>query len=421
MLAVAAIVVFVATYFLIATERIDKTLAALLGGLTMVLLRIVDQDDAFAGIDLNVIFLLAGMMVLAQILGRTGFFQAVAIRAVKLGRGRPIPILVLLSVVSAGLSAVLPNVTTVVLLAPVTLYVANVLRVSPIPFLISEVLAANIGGTATLIGDPPNLLIGSAAGYDFGTFVVNLGPVVVLILGVFLATVIVYYRRELAMDGAIPAHVFALDEREVIADPRLLRIGLLVTCGTLVGLVLAGPLGYQAATVALVGAVVLLLATRANVESVVREIDWVTLLFFAGLFMLVEGLVHAGVVAAIGDWLFAVTGGNQAVATLGLLWVSGIGSGIVDNIPYTATMIPVVGQLGEAGLAVGPLWWALALGACLGGNLTLIGAGANIVVGTLAARAGHPIPFMTFARIGVIVVLESLVISSAYVWVRYLA
>jgi len=420
MAAVLAIVVFVVTYLLIATERIDKTLAALLGGLAMVLLRVVDQDDAFAGIDLNVIFLLAGMMVLAQVLGRTGFFQLVAIRAVKLGRGRPIPILVILSLVCAGLSAILPNVTTVVLLAPVTLYVANVLRLSPLPFLISEVLAANIGGTATLIGDPPNLLIGSAAGFDFLTFVVNLGPAVVAILAVFLVTIVLIYRRELVIEGDVPAAVLALDEREVIEDPRLLRVGLVVTVGTLIGLVLAGPLGYQAATVALSGAVILILVTRTDVDSIVREIDWVTLLFFAGLFMLVEGLVHAGVVAALGDLLFEVTGGDQGLATIGLLWVSGIASGIVDNIPYTATMIPVVGQLGSDGLAEGPLWWALALGACLGGNLTLIGAGANVVVATLAARAGHAIPFMTFVRIGAIVVVESLLVSTVYLWVRYL-
>jgi Na+/H+ antiporter NhaD/arsenite permease-like protein len=420
MAATVAIVVFVVTYLLIATERIDKTLAALFGGLAMVLLRVVDQDAAFGGIDLNVIFLLAGMMVLAQVLGRTGFFQLVAIRAVKLGRGRPIRILVILSLVCAGLSAILPNVTTVVLLAPVTLYVANVLRLSPLPFLISEVLAANIGGTATLIGDPPNLLIGSAAGFDFGTFVVNLGPVVVIIMAAFLATVILLYRRELTVEGEVPADLLALDEREVIADPRLLRVGLIVTGGTLIGLILAGPLGYQAATVALSGAVVLILVTRVNLESIIREIDWVTLLFFAGLFMLVEGLVHAGVVAAIGDLLFTATGGDEGIATIGLLWVSGIASGIVDNIPYTATMIPVVGQLASDGLAVEPLWWALALGACLGGNLTLIGAGANVVVGTLAARAGHPIPFVTFLRMGVIVVVESLIISTAYLWLRYL-
>ena len=420
-MAVVAILVFVAAYLLIATERIDKTLAALLGGLAMILLKVVDQDAAFAGIDLNVIFLLAGMMVLAQILGRTGFFQLVAIRAVKLGRGRPVRILVILSLVTAVLSAILPNVTSVVLLVPVTLYVAGVLRISPLPFLISEVLAANIGGTATLIGDPPNLLIGSAAGISFDSFLINLGPPVAVTFVVFMATAVFIFRRELVVAEGVSVDTLDLDESEVITNPGHLRLGIGVTLLTLGGLVIADPFGYQAATIALLGAVVLLLVTRADVESVIREIDWVTLLFFAGLFMLVEGLVHAGVIDAIGRLLIEATGGQEGVAMLGLLWVSGIASGIVDNIPYTATMIPVVGQLGAAGLATEPLWWALALGACLGGNATLIGSGANVVVATLAAKAGHAIPFGRFLGIGVLVVFESLVISSAYLWLRYIA
>jgi len=304
---------------------------------------------------------------------------------------------------------------------PVTLYVAGVLRISPLPFLISEVLAANIGGTATLIGDPPNLLIGSAAGLSFDSFVINLGPPVAVTFVVFMATAVFIFRRELVVAEGVSIDVLDLDESEVVTNPGHLRLGIGVTLLTLGGLVIADPLGYQAATIALLGAVVLLLVTRADVESVVREIDWVTLLFFAGLFMLVEGLVHAGVIDAIGRLLIEATGGQEGVAMLGLLWVSGIASGVVDNIPYTATMIPVVGQLGAAGFATEPLWWALALGACLGGNATLIGSGANVVVATLAAKAGHAIPFGRFLGIGVLVVFESLVISSAYLWLRYVA
>ncbi len=413
--------VFLVTYAVIATDRVDRTLAALLGGLAMIVLRVVGQERAFEAVDFNVIFLLAGMMILGSILGRTGFFQWTAIRAVKLGNGEPTRILVILSVVTAILSAVLPNVTTVVLLAPVTLYVANALRVSPVPFLASEILAANIGGTATLIGDPPNLLIGSAAGYDFVAFLVNLAPAVLLIFVAFLATVRLLFRGQLTVHADVRAAVLALDENEVIPDRRALRVSLAVIGATLVGFLLQHPLGYQAATVALLGATALMILGRLDPETVMREVDWATLLFFVGLFMLVGGIVQAGIVEAMGRGLYDVVGGNQSAATLGILWLSGLVSGIVDNIPYTATMIPIVRQLEAAGLAGEPLWWALALGACLGGNATIIGAGANVVVANLAARAGHPIPFRTFLAWGMLVVFESLAISSVYVWLRYLS
>ncbi len=412
--------IFVVTYAIIATDRFGKTLAALLGGLLMVLLRVLDQTEAFAAIDFNVIFLLAGMMVLASILGRTGFFQWIAIKAVKLAGGDPIRILAVLGLVCGVLSAFLPNVTTVVLVAPVTLYIAVALGVSPLPFLITEVLAANIGGTATLIGDPPNLIIGSAAGFDFVDFLINLTPAVVAIFGAFLLTVGWLFRNDLRVHAEAREAVLALDENEVITDHRSLRVALAVIGVTLLGFLVQGPLGYEAATVALLGATVLMLLVRLEPETVLREVDWSTLLFFVGLFILVGGIVNAGIVAALGEGLFKATGGNQTVATLGLLWLSGLASGIVDNIPYATTMIPVVHQLERAGLSAEPLWWSLALGADLGGNATVIGAGANVVVATLAARAGHPIGFRQFLRYGVVIVLESLIISSAYVWLRYL-
>lgn len=416
-----AAAIFLATYALIATDRLDKTIAALLGGVAMVVLRIIDQEEAFEAIDFNVIFLLAGMMILAGILRQTGFFQWLAIRSVKIAGGEPYRLMIVLSAVAAVLSALLDNVTTVVLIAPVTLYIATVLRVSPLPFLIAEILASNIGGTATLIGDPPNILIGSAAGLDFAAFLGNMAPIALLVFVVFLVTIRLMFRHDLEVHAEVRESVLALDEREVIADPRLLRQSIAVVAATLVGFLAHGALGYEPATIALLGATVLMLVARIDPETVLREVEWPTLFFFVGLFMLVEGIVHVGLVDGMASRLFELTGGSAEVATIGLLWLSGVASAIIDNIPYTATMIPVVQQLGTDGLPIEPLWWALALGACLGGNATIIGASANVVVANMAARAGHPISFGLFLRYGSIVVLESLLLSSAYLWLRYLA
>lgn len=415
-----ALAVFVATYGAIATDRIDRTVAALLGAVAVIVLGIVDQEAGFAAVDWNVIFLLAGMMIIAGILRRTGVFGWLAVRTVRTARGDPLAILLLLSAVTAILSAFLDNVTTIVLLAPVTLYIAATLHLTPIPFLVAEVLASNIGGTATLIGDPPNILIGSAAGLDFVDFVVNLGPVSVLVFAAFTVAMAVAFRRRLTVTPEVRESVLALDESEFISDHRLLRLSLLVLALTVAGFLFATVIHQRPATIALLGATALLLVTRLDPEELFKEIDWSTLLFFVGLFVVVEGLVATGVIAEIGRRLADATGGDETIATLGLLWVSGIASALVDNIPYTATMIPVVQELGARGLSVEPLWWALALGACLGGNATIVGASANVVAANAAARAGHPITFWRFLRIGGVIALMSLVISSAYVWVRYL-
>lgn len=413
-------IIFVATYALIATERVDKTIAALLGGSLVVVLGIVGQEEAFEAIDLNVIFLLAGMMIMAGILRRTGFFQWVAIRAVKVSGGEPYRLLVVLSVVCALLSAFLDNVTTVVLIAPVTIYIATVLRVSPLPFLISEILASNIGGTATLIGDPPNILIGSAAGLGFDAFLFNLGPVALLVFVAFLGLTRLFFAADLAVHGDVRDAVLALDEGEVISDRRLLRVSLAVIAATLVGFLLARPLGLEAGAIALLGAAVLSLVARLDAETILREVEWSTLFFFVGLFMLVSAIVHVGIVDAVADGLITLTAGDATITTLGLIWLSGIASAIVDNIPYTATMIPVVQGLGASGMPIEPLWWALALGACLGGNATIVGASANVVVANLAGRSGTPITFGAFLRYGLVVTAVSLVIASGYIYLRYL-
>jgi len=412
--------IFLVAYALIASERFDRTLIALLGGLLVVALGVIDQEEAFAAIDFNVIFLLAGMMVLAGGLSKTGFFEFVAGYAIHFSRGQPFRLLIILSILTAVLAAVLDNVTTVVLLTPVTLSIARTLKVSPFPYLISQIFASNIGGTATLIGDPPNILIGSAAGLDFGDFLVNLTPVVVVIMVAFVGIMWLAFGRNIEDDADELDVLAAVDPAAAIKDRPLMIRALVVLGLTIVGFLFHSALGLEAATVALLGATVLMIVGRLDPHEALRDIEWNTLFFFVGLFMLIEAVVHVGIVGGVADALADATGGRLDVATMGILWFSALASAIVDNIPYTATAIPIVERLIEGGLGGDVLWWALALGACLGGNLTIVGASANIVVANLAARDGHPITFMQFFRHGLGVVVASLVISTVYLWIRYL-
>jgi Na+/H+ antiporter NhaD/arsenite permease-like protein len=416
-----AATVFVVTYAVIASERVDRTVAALLGGLLVVVLGVIDQHAAFEAIDLNVIFLLAGMMVLAGTLARTGFFQWVAIRSVRLSRGEPFRLLIILCVVTGVLSAFLDNVTTVVLTTPITLSISRALGISPVPYLISQVLASNIGGTATLIGDPPNILIGSAAGLDFAAFLANLAPVTIVVFVVFLLTLRLLFRSSLEVPDDRREAILEGTESETIVDRRLMTITLVIVGVTLVGFLFHSALGFEAATIALLGATVLLLVARIDPHEAFRDVEWSTLFFFVGLFMLVAAVVEVGIVGGVAEAIATAADGNVATASIALLWVSAIASAVVDNIPYTATAIPIVQSLVADGMAADPLWWSLALGACLGGNLTLVGASANIVTANMAARAGHPIGFFEFMKYGSVVVVESLVISTIYVWLRYLA
>jgi Na+/H+ antiporter NhaD/arsenite permease-like protein len=411
--------VFVIAYALIATEKLDRTFVALLGGLLLVTLGVISQEQAFEAIDLNVILLLAGMMVLAGGLGRTGFFEFVAGWAIHLSRGQPFRLLVMLSIFTAVLSSLLDNVTTAVLLAPVTLSIAKRLRVSPTPYLIAMVMASNIGGTATLIGDPPNILIGSAADLDFGAFLANLAPVVLLIMVAFIGILWLLFGRTLEDDEDRLDALVGLDPAAAITDRRLMYRALAVLAATILGFLLHSALGLEAATVAMLGASVLVLIGPLDPHEALRDVEWQTLFFFVGLFVLVEAIVDVGIVGGVADWIVAATGSDVGVASIALLWFSAVASAVVDNIPYTATAIPIVQQLVDSGVPAEPLWWSLALGACLGGNLTVVGASANIVVANVAARDGHPITFAQFLRYGIPVVVVSLVISTAYVWVRY--
>ena len=414
--------IFIAIYALIVTEKIHRTLAALLGASLVILLKLVDQHEAFASVDFNVIFLLAGMMIIANVLAKTGIFQWVAVEAVRRTQGRPYRLLVLTSVITAVVSAFLDNVTTVVLLTPITFFVAQRLGTSPIPFLISQVLASNIGGTATLIGDPPNIIIGSQMGKDFNDFLVNLAPVATAALAVYLLMARWLFRDELraAVSALKPDDIERLvaEERKITNVP-LMRVSLGVMALTILGFLLSRPLGLEGATIAMTGAVVLMIVAREDVHEIFNTVEWPTLFFFIGLFILVGAVVKAGIISDLATGVLSLTGGRTDVAALMVLWMSGFISAIVDNIPYTVTMVPLIQALGQ-NVDREPLIWALALGANLGGNATIVGASANVVVASMSEARGHPITFVQYLRYGVPATLATLVVATIDIWIRYL-
>ena len=422
-LAVASII-FSLTYLLIVSERVHKTAAALIGGVAMIVFRVLDQEEAFAAIDLNVIFLLVGMMVIANVLGKTGAFQWLAIRSAKAAQGSPLRILLILAVITALASALLDNVTTVVLMAPLSLFVASILGVSPVPFLVSLVLASNNGGTATLIGDPPNILIGSAAELSFADFIVHLAPIILIILAVFLAAVFLVFRRQMRPSAEYQSRVMILDESEVLGNRHLLYLSVGILGLVILGFLLHGALQLEPATVALGGATALIIVGGIHPREALLGVEWPTIFFFVGLFMVVGGVEQAGLLEDIGQRMSDASGGHLWAGTMLVLWPGALLSGIVDNIPYTAAMIPVVDELGrDLGVqhsAANPLWWALALAAGLGGNLTLVAASANVYVAGVAERAGYRISFLEFMKYGGLVTVASLALATVYLWLRYL-
>jgi Na+/H+ antiporter NhaD/arsenite permease-like protein len=423
---VISAVVFVLAYVLIATEWVHRVVVVLGAAGLLLLLQVVDASDAFHseefGVDWNVVFLLFGMMVIVGVLKQTGLFEYLAIWSAKKARGRPFRILVMLVLLTAVASALLDNVTTVLLIVPVTVLISERLSISPVPFLIAQVMASNIGGTATLVGDPPNIIIASEAGLSYLDFLLNLGPVVILTMVVFIALLRVLFRRTFEVDPDRAAELMALDEREALERGPLLTQSLVVLGLVTVAFVLHGTLGYEPSVVALVGAGSLLIIVRRETESFLREVEWQTLVFFMGLFVMVGALVKSGVVERMASLAVEATGGSVLVGVLLVLWVSAVMSAAVDNIPYVATMAPLVTALIAAlpaSVDPEPLWWSLALGADFGGNATAIGASANVVVLGLAERAGWRIRFIEFAKYGLVVTLASVLVATLYVWVRY--
>ncbi|MFF9819075.1 SLC13 family permease [Streptomyces sp. NPDC014006] len=423
----AAIVVFVGAYVLIISEKIHRVAVALGGAGLMLAIGATDDVSAFysedSGIDWNVIFLLMGMMMIVGVLRKTGMFEYLAIWAVKRARAKPFRVMGMLVVITALASALLDNVTTVLLIAPVTLLVCERLALPAAPFLIAEVLASNIGGTATLVGDPPNIIIASRAGLTFNDFLVHLAPLAAVLVAVLLLLCRIMFRKSFVYDEERAADIMALEEREAIKDPRLLVQGLVVLAVVVAGFVLHPVLHYEPSIVALLGAGLLIAVSTVKTPEVLAEVEWPTLAFFAGLFVMIGGLIDTGVVGEISKQLAKAIGGNELGGSMTLLGGSAVLSGIVDNIPYVATMAPITGDLvhdmGGSGHHV--LWWALALGADLGGNATAIGASANVVVLGIAERNRQPISFWQFTKYGLVVTIVTVSIALAYVWLRYFA
>ncbi len=415
-----AIGLFAAALVVIASERVDRTKAALVGAVLVLLTKTIEQQAAIEAIDWNTLGLLVGMMLMVKITEPTGVYTWLAIRAGQLSRGHPLAIVVSLATTTALLSAFLDNLTTVLLMVPITFLLADALDLDPLPLVIIEILVSNIGGTATLIGDPPNILIAGATGLSFTAFIANLAPIAALTFVAVTCGLYLVYRNRLRVTPDARRRVMALDARRSIEDVAELRRTLPILIATIVLFFAHQALHLEPATVALSGATAMLLISRQPLERSLAGIEWPTLFFFIGLFVMVGALEETGAINEVAAGIGNLTQGNRTAELLGITWASAIGSGLVDNIPFTAAMIPVVDQLQAGNDGDSAYWWALALGACFGGNATLVAAAANVAAAGMAARAGRPIGFMSFLRIGLPVTLASLLLATLYIAVRYL-
>jgi Na+/H+ antiporter NhaD/arsenite permease-like protein len=428
--------IFILAYALIISEKVHKTIIALAGAALMIVLGILTQTEAFTpgdfGVDWNVIFLLFSMMVIINIMRPTGIFEYIAIRSAKFAKGRPFMIMATFSVVTAVISAFLDNVTTVLLIAPVTLLICQALELDVVPFLITEALASNIGGTATLIGDPPNIMIASKASLDFMAFVYNLSPIIILVLIAYVISIKLIFGRHMTVREEMRQRIMAMDEKSAIKDPVLIKKSLVVLAFTMAGFVLHGMLGMEPATIALAGAATLLLLSGIKEpHHIFSEVEWTSLFFFIGLFIIIGGVVKVGLITWMSVQVLNLTHGSLFATSMVVMWFSAFASAFIDNIPYVATMNPLIIDMakqlwpGLSGTALlhhpdlMPMWWSLSLGACLGGNGTAIGASANVIVVGMAEKMGKPISFKKFMYYGMPLMIESVFISMIYVWLRY--
>lgn len=416
---IIAIVIFLVTMVAIMTEKLHRTVAAVAGALLLILTGVLSVESGFSYVDLNTLGVLIGMMLFVAVVKNSGIFEYIAIKAAKIAKGRPWPLMVLFALITAVLSAFLDNVTTVLLIGPMTLAITSMLRINPIPFFMTQIMASNIGGTATLIGDPPNIMIGSAAGLSFTDFITNTGVAVLFVLAATIVCFYFIYGRKLHVEPEAMDSILQLDENKAIKDRSLLIKSVVMILLVVFGFVFHSQLHLESCTIALTAAAVMLLIGRQDVEEIVAGVEWTTILFFTGLFIVVGGLQETGVIQILANGLMDLTEGHMTLTILLILWVSAIVSSFLDNIPFVATLIPLILTMQSSGVDVTPLWWAVSLGACLGGNGTLIGASANVVLSGISNRHGFPITFASYFKVGFPLMLVSVAISTVFLLLRF--
>lgn len=417
---IIAIGVFIITFVFIITEKLPNSISAMLGGFVLVAFHIVSQEDAIHFIDFDTIGLLGGMMMSVAIMRKTGLFEYIAIKGIKITKGNPWKILVVLSIVTAVLSAFLDNVTTVLIIVPLTFAVADTIKINPMPILISEILFSNIGGAATLIGDPPNILIGGATELGFMDFIYNNVPIALIVSVItFLLLKLIYYKK-LTQQKVDHEKINAFDEKRAIGDKKFFILSLVVFLLIIIAFITHQVHGISLASLALGGGFLMMLVTKQDPEEILKEVEWPTLFFFIGLFVIIGGLEKTGVINVIADKMIIATGGDPGAATQLVLWVSGLSTTVINSIPYTATMISVIKSMSETITGdVEPLWWALSLGACFGGNGSLIGSAANIIVAGFSQKTDYPMKFMEYVKVGFPLMLVSIALTSVYLYVKY--
>lgn len=414
-----SIVVFLAVIGLIVLNKFHEAVVAVAGAVALLLLQVLDVETAASYIDYNTIGVLIGMMLFVNVLKHSGMFEYIAIKSAKIAKGDPWRIMMLFVIVTAVLSGFLDNVTTVLLIGPMTISITRILRLNPVPFLMSQILASNMGGTATLIGDPPNIMIGSQAGLSFMDFIFNVAPAIVIIMIVFIIGLKFIYGKKMQVEQSAIDQVMMLDESKAIENPALMKKGIVMIILVVLGFILHSQLNIESSTVALTAAVVMMLIGGQKAEDIIADVEWTSIIFFTALFIVVGGLVETGVVGQLAEIVINATSDKPIMTMLVILWASALLSTILNNIPFVAALIPLVIDMGQSGIDVFPLWWAISLGACLGGNGTLVGASANIVLANISAKHGHPISFARFFKLGFPVMIMSVIISSVYLVLRY--